>query len=270
MSQRYDVSLKALFLREGDGVIRRLLFGSKVTEHLSTEQPRISNQRADMVVRTENGSLHHVEFQASNEAGFPLRMLEYYVWLVRVHQQHVVQVVLYMGRDPLRMDQAWTSPSMNFHFQMVNLRDFDAGVLLASEDWADNALALLAKGEPESALEAILPRLRAMRSDDQSWAAGTLVLLSGILGLEEKVNGRLKELGMINVMENKVLGPMMQQKFEQGLEKGQQDMLREILADKFGPLPAWAMQRLQGASPAQLQSWGRNVLRSTTLEDTLT
>ena len=59
MGQRYDVSLKALFLREGDGILRRLLFGGKVTEYLATEQPQVFNHRADMVVRTEDGSLHH-------------------------------------------------------------------------------------------------------------------------------------------------------------------------------------------------------------------
>lgn len=37
MAQRYDVSLKTLFLREGDGIIRRLLFGGKVIELLATE-----------------------------------------------------------------------------------------------------------------------------------------------------------------------------------------------------------------------------------------
>jgi hypothetical protein len=60
MSQRFDVSLKTIFLREGDGIIRRLLFGGKVVEHLATEQPVVSNLRADMVVRTDSGELSHV------------------------------------------------------------------------------------------------------------------------------------------------------------------------------------------------------------------
>ena len=81
MAQRYDVSLKTLFLRGGDGIIRRLLFGGRVIEFLATEQPQIFNHRADIVVRTEDASLHHVEFQAANEAGFALRMLEYYGYL---------------------------------------------------------------------------------------------------------------------------------------------------------------------------------------------
>ena len=269
MAQRYDVSLKALFLSEGDVIIRRLLFGGKVIEFLATEQPQIFNRRADLVVRTENGSLHHVEFQTDNEAGFEVRMLEYYAYLVRVHKQHVSQVVLYLGRQPLRLEAAYTSPSIDFRFEIVNLREYDAGPLLASEDWADNLLALLAKGEPETALEVVLSRLRAMKSKDQDWAAGTLLQLSGILGMEETVNDRLREAGMINLMENKVLGPLIRQQLQQGRSEGQQDLLQELLADKFGSLPVWALQRLQGASPEDLLAWAKRILRSTTLEDTL-
>lgn len=273
MAHRYDVSLKALFLREGDGIMRNLLFGGKVAEHLATEQPQVFNHRADMVVRTTNGSLHQVEFQTTNEPGFALRMLEYYAYLVRAHQQHVDQKVLYMGAAPLQMECAFTSPSIDFRFDIVNLREFDAAVLLESDDWADNALALLAKGDAERALSVAIARLRALRGDEQNWAAGTLLLLSGIIGMEEATNNRLKEVGMINVMENKILGPLLLQQFEQGEQKGQQqgrqELLRELLTQKFGTLPAWAIERLQSAPAEDLRTCALRVLQSSTLEDTL-
>lgn len=85
MAHRYDVSIETLFLHEGDGIIRRRVFGGTVTEHLATEQPQVSNHHADMVVRTGDGSLHHVEFQATNELGFGLRMLGYYYYLISTH-----------------------------------------------------------------------------------------------------------------------------------------------------------------------------------------
>lgn len=273
MAHRYDVSLKALFLREGDGIIRRLLFGGRVTEHLATEQPQVLNHRADMVVRTEDGSLHQVEFQTSNESGFAVRMLEYYAYLVRVHQQHVVQTVLYLGRERLRMERTYVSPSMDFRFEILNLREYDAETLLASPDWADNVLALLAKGVPERALAAVLARLHVMRSEDQDWAAGTLLQLSGILGMEQIVNERLKEVVMINLMENKVLAPLILKQFEagrsEGRQEGRQDLLQEQLIEKFGALPGWALERLHGASAEDLHAWAKRILHSVTLEETL-
>ena len=208
-------------------------------------------------------------------------MLEYYAYLVQVHKQHVIQTVLYLGQEQLRLERTYTSPSMDFRFEIVNLREYNPEPLLASEDWADNVLALLAKGEPEMALETILPRLRAMKGEVQDWAAGTLLQLSGILGIEETVNERLKEVGMINLMENKVLGPLIRQRFEEGeqkgrsegrqegRQKGRQDLLLEQLTEKFGPLPVWAMKRLEAASSEDLHTWAKRILSGTTLEETL-
>ena len=269
MAHRYDVSLKSLFLREGDGIIRRRLFGGKVTEYLATEQPQLFNRRADMVVRTEDDSLHHVEFQTSNEGGFAVRMLEYYAFLVRVHEQHVIQTVLYLGREPLRLENSYRSPSMEFRFEIVSLGEIDAEPLLASPDWADNVLALLAKGAPEKALAAVMMRIQDMQREDQDWAAGTLLQLSGILGMAKVVNDRLKEIGMINLMENEVLAPLILKQYEEGLQKGRQGLLHEQLTEKFGPLPPWAMRRLEAASVDELHAWAKRVLHSTTLEDTL-
>ena len=277
MAQRIDVSLKSLFRHEGDGIIRRLLFGGKVTEHLATEQPLVSNRRADAVVRIEDGSLHHVELQSDNEAGFGLRMLEYYVYFVRALQQHIFQTVLFLGRDPLKLETGYTSPSMNFEFRIVNVRELDAGPLMASDDWADNALAILAKGDREKALDVAVSRLRAMKSEDRDWASATLVLLSGILGIAETVGERIKEAGMIDVMENKFLAPLILKQIELGEQKGlsrgrqegMQDLLHELLTEKFGPLPPWAAERLQAATAEDLHTWAKRVLHGATLEDTL-
>lgn len=273
MAHRYDVSLKALFLREGDGIIRRRLFGGRVTEHLATEQPQVLNNRADMVVRTEDGLLHQVEFQVSNEQGFGLRMFEYYAYLVCTHRQHVVQTVLYLGQEPLRLETGYCTPSMDFRFAIIPLREMDAEPLLASEDWADIALALLARGDREKALRVAVSRLRLMGREDRAWASGTLLLLSGIIDFEEVVNERMKEAGMINVMENKVLAPLMLQQYEKGRDEGVQEgvqaVLVELLTERFGALPAWAVARIDSAASEELHAWVKRVLHGTSLEDTL-
>jgi len=74
---------------------------------------------------------------------------------------------------------------------------------------------------------------------------------------------------MINVMENKVLGPMLMQQYEKGLGEGMQGVLLDQLTEKFGPLPSWATARLQSASNEDLHAWAKRILHSATLEDTL-
>ncbi len=166
---------------------------------------------------------------------------------------------------------------MEYRFEIVNLREYDAELLLASADWADTALALLAKGDREKALAAAVSRLRQMQSDERAWASGTLLLLSGILGIEEAVNERMREAGMIDLMENKVLAPLILQQYEkgrdeglqQGVQQGMQGLLGELLMEKFGTLPAWAGERLQAASDEELHRWAKRVLHAASLEETL-
>jgi len=134
---------------------------------------------------------------------------------------------------------------------------------MASDDWADNALALLANGDREKALAVALSRLRRMPPEDSAWASGTLLLLSGILKMEHTVNERMKEAGMINLVENKVLAPLILQQYEKGRDEGKQEgkqeallaLLLDQITDKFGPLPEWAAQRLHSASAPELHAW---------------
>jgi len=101
-------------------------------------------------------------------------MLEYYAFLVRTHGQHVSQTVLYLGKDPMRLESEFQSPSTTHRIDIVNLRELDAEPLMASDDWADNALAILAKGDRAKAIDVALAALRRMKPEDQSWASGTL------------------------------------------------------------------------------------------------
>ncbi|MFM8444709.1 MAG: DUF4351 domain-containing protein [Methylococcus sp.] len=52
----------------------------------------------------------------------------------------------------------------------------------------------------------------------------------------------------------------------QGQQLGEALILRRQLTRRFGPLPDWAEQRLQGATPIELESWAERVLDAPTLE----
>lgn len=72
---------------------------------------------------------------------------------------------------------------------------------------------------------------------------------------------------MIDILQNKVLGPLVLEQIELGLQaasesvrqEGRQEGLRLLfcrLAEKrFGPLPAWAQVSLANASPETLIQW---------------
>lgn len=54
---------------------------------------------------------------------------------------------------------------------------------------------------------------------------------------------------------------------KQGIEKGEQALLRRLLVRRFVALPEWADSQLTGASLAQLEGWGDRLLDTQSLED---
>jgi hypothetical protein len=56
---------------------------------------------------------------------------------------------------------------------------------------------------------------------------------------------------------------------EKGLQQGEVIVLKRQLTRRFGPLLAWAEQRLEQASPLELEGWAELVLEAQRLEDVL-
>ena len=279
MAQQIDVTFKSLLLHSR-GVLTRQLFGT-VREWLNVEQPEIRNLRADLLARISDGSLRHVEIQAGNQEDMALRMLEYYVGFQRILREHVWQTILYVGREPLRMPADFVTPSLLYLFSIVNLREMDGAELLASDDWADNEFALLTKSDPEKVIQVVLDKLRTLEGREQAAAATTFVIIGGILGIEEEIERRI-DSQMIDLMDNKVFGPVIRkgldEALEQGREQGRQEgrvegasrIFRRLLEKRFGPLPPWAGAKLASASEETLEAWTLRLDDASPLENILT
>jgi Domain of unknown function (DUF4351) len=54
---------------------------------------------------------------------------------------------------------------------------------------------------------------------------------------------------------------------QQGLQQGEVIVLKRQMTRRFGPLPAWAEQRLEQASLRELEGWADRVLEAQQLED---
>ena len=266
MAQTFDVTFKYLF-RRSQGVLSRMLFG-EVVEWPNVELPDVRNPRADLLARTADGHLRQVELQLNNDAAMPFRMLDYYVGIRRLHPGPLYQTVLYAGRGPLAMPSFYVSPTTRHEYTILNLREMDGAELLASDDWTDNEWALLTKSDSERVFRVVFAKLRTLSGDEQQKAASTFVILGGILGIEEELKRRLQN-EMIDLLENKVLGPAIRQGLEQGRAEALVSLLRKRLEKRFGPLPAWAQAKLAAASPETLEAWSLQLDDNPTLENLL-
>jgi len=138
---------------------------------------------------------------------------------------------------------------------MFDIRDFDGEPLLESSDLGDNMLAVLTRFDQERVLRRVEERLRRLPEGERVEGAQMFVVLPGLRDLEASVTERLN---MVDIMENKVLGP--------AVLKGEATMLSTVLSEKFGPLPEWVPAKMQGASEKQLLRWGKKVLTAKSLE----
>ena len=76
---------------------------------------------------------------------------------------------------------------------------------------------------------------------------------------------------MIDLMENKILGPAIRQGLEQGRREGRTEgmatVLRKRLAKRFGLIPSWAESKIATASPELLELWSLRLDENPSLEN---
>jgi predicted transposase/invertase (TIGR01784 family) len=58
-----------------------------------------------------------------------------------------------------------------------------------------------------------------------------------------------------------------QEGWREGMQQGEAALLKKQLACRFGALPAWVPERLAQASPAELETWGLELLGAASLEE---
>jgi hypothetical protein len=82
---------------------------------------------------------------------------------------------------------------------------------------------------------------------------------------------------IINLLENEVLGPPYRRGLEEGEAKGREEgrqqgertVLRRRIVKRFGALPAWAEERLNGMTLPELEQLSERVLDATSLDELL-
>jgi hypothetical protein len=208
----------------------------------------------------------------------------------RIHSkgEHVEQVVLYLGKRPLKMQNSLITPTMTFQIRIIDIGDVDGEYLAASGDLGDVLLAVLARVKDRQAtIRQALDRIATLEGKERELAIEQLIILAGLRGLEvDVVNEARKYMPfVVDLMENKVF----QARYESGLAEGEArgrvegeargraegevrgelKVLRAQLNKRFGELPAWAQERLERASAEQLDTWGLKLLDAASLDEAL-
>src|SRR6266699_5474591 len=213
--QEYDVALK-LLLQKAVVTIRELT-GTAIVKWLDVELPKVQNLRLDLLGEADSGSLFQLELQSSNDPNMPLRMAEYSYGVYRQLGKFPLQILLYVGEAPLRMESELRGPYQWFRYRAIDIRDLDGDLLLQSDQVEDNVIAVLARlRDHKDAVRKIVEKIAGLEGAERETALGQLLILAGLRRLEETVEREIRSMPIfIDILENKVLG----REYRRGLQE---------------------------------------------------
>lgn len=269
---RYDTTLKELFQSPPIQLLT-LIAGEAPAELLTVEFPTVKMRRPDLVFRQRDGQIRQVELQSDNDETMDYRMLEYYPLLWRLFGQPPIQTVLYVGSKRLTMTGRVQHPRLQYSYEVMDIRQFDAAPLLESSSAADNLLALLCHdGTTRPKIKRILQNLLHLPERERIDRLLQLLILSGLRKVEAIIQEEVKLMPLtINLMENKFFRDAFLGGKEEGQEigrkEGQSHLLNRMLEHRFGKLPKWALEQLAMADAPTLEQWGLKLFDAKKLDE---
>jgi hypothetical protein len=260
----YDVALKRILTRPGSTLLAALT-GSSSVRWLNVETPLVRNLRVDLLGERPDKELLHIELQSRNDARFPLRMGEYSFGVGLRHGRLPWQVALYVGAEPLRMKNEVSGPGGAFHFNLVDIRDLDGDLLLASKNVGDNVIAILTRlGSEPNAVKRVLKRIAAAPPETREEALAELSIIAGLRKLDDEVRREAKLMPIQeDIMEHSIIGPAIRQ----GRAEGGMAIILGQIEERFGAVPPRVRKRLAALDASELQITARRLLKAQRIED---
>jgi hypothetical protein len=253
-------------------------------------------RRVDKLVRvwrkggTEVWVLIHVEIQAQRETDFPRRMYVYNYRLFDRYNRPVASFAILADTEP-----GWR-PS-DFHYELwgsqvrlsfpsVKLLDYRQRrdeLEVNSNPFAVVVLAHLAAQATQRDSEARYRGKWALtlslyrRGLDRRAVLELYRFIDWLLELpkpqEQRFEAELtqyeeqEKMPYITHIERNSFERGVQQGLQQGVQQGEVMVLKRQLTHRFGALPGWAIERLEKATPVELETWAERLLEESRLED---
>ena len=205
-------------------------------------------------------------------------MLEYAVAVYGEYGRRPEQLVLYTGEAAMRMPAALKE--FGFEFRIVDIRDIDPEPLLASDSLAENVITIpMWRRDPQAGVRRLLERIVSASPEERGEALTEVFVLAGLRKLAPLVEEEAAKMPILNdIMDHEVLGPKLRAARaegertgeKRGEEKGERKVLIRLLEKRFGRLPVWAADRLDGMSTEQMENASLRVLDAASLEEIFT
>jgi hypothetical protein len=117
----------------------------------------------------------------------------------------------------------------------------------------------------------VVERIARLPQAEREEALARLAILVGLRKLGEVLEEEVARMPITeDIMDHDLFGPRLRRAraegVEQGLQQGELALLRRQIEKRFGPIPAWAQERLSALSPPQLEDLGERLLDAASLD----
>ena len=256
-----------LVLQGAAGGVLRALTGVNIDHWLNVDLPELRNTRVDLLGATSDDRLIHIELQSRNDSNMALRMAEYCLSVYRRFSRFPSQILLYVGEEPMRMRAELIGPELSFRYKMVDIRELDGERLLDSDQIGDNIIAILARlRDSQAAVRRIAGRIAILPVEEREAPLRQLLILAGLRHLGNLVAQEVEKMPITEDIRNH---DYFSRKYGEGVHEGELTVLRRLIAKRFGPIPAWAADRLRNSSTAELETLSERLLDARTLAELL-
>ncbi len=274
--QTYDLTLKDL-LMDGAPVLLQQAAGVAEVRLAPLEVPVVGGGRLDLFGDIDGKTALHTEIQADNDSEIGVRMLGY-LWLTLRQRPRVKvrQMVLYVGRDPMKMPSRIDGPGIAFHFDLIDARGLQSEALLASDHPCDIIMAFFAATDDIKArVRAVVNRLAARFSDDPPRLKDALVRLTLLAPLRRAEPIVQEEIRSMPITIDLETHPFASKFFLKGRAEGEvkgeatgkAHMLLLLLRRRFSALPTGIEDLIRIASIEQLNDWSERLIDGKSLAE---
>ncbi len=224
--------------------------------------------RADSVtfLQTENRILH-LEFQTTEKSStpIPLRMLDYFVRLVRQYDVPITQVVIFLTqtRNEIAFTEAYVSEMTTHRYRVIRMWEEDSALFL--DNPALLPLAPLTQTDsPQGLLSQVAQSVAKIsdRETRQNTAAYTEIL-AGLRFQKDLIRQLLSE----DIMQESVI-------YQDILQKGEQkealSLCLSLLDERFGEIDSSIIARVEVLNKEQLEALCRRLMNISSISDLVT
>jgi hypothetical protein len=224
MHQKYDITLKDI-LKDIPKVFLKLLTGYETGKFVDAQFPDIQLREPDLVLEVKDGKLIHFEIQSRNEKIMLEREYLYSGLIYNQHKKLPIQIVLYVGNEPMNMQNHMEGEGVSFSYRLVDIREIDCSQLLQSDSPEDIVLAILCgTKDVDATIRKILDKLSVLPPKEREGYIRKLLYLSDLRKLYPKVKMEVSKMPItIDVRDSDIF----KEGIEEGLIKGKEEGLIE-------------------------------------------